>query len=203
MYCAGNPVKYVDPDGRRIIIWYKNDNGNYESFSFSGWHGKKNIIIPNNQFVKDFVNAYVYNTRNGGGKNLREAVTKSKYTIHLYDGTDPNLSSNGDPLGTEHFAQDGKQIVAWESRIGLKVSSNGIQSPATRLEHEIDHAVDEINHPTDHRNRRKTANSQYDNEEEKRVITGSETETAKANGECTRDDHKGLPFNVHSPISNY
>ena len=37
----------------------------------------------------------------------------------------------------------------------------------------------------------------------KQMIGGRSPDHSKANGECTRDDHKGLPFNVHSPISNY
>ena len=116
-------------------------------------------------------------------------------------GVCPPVSTKGETLGTNYYAQDGQQIVTWESRIGLKTSTNGAQSPATRLEHEIDHAVDEADHPSEHRGRRDTPNGQFVNEEEKRVILGSEFKTATANGETTRNNHYGTPYKVSSPIS--
>ena len=76
-----------------------------------------------------------------------------------------------------------------------------ISEIATRLEHEIDHAVDEADNPSEHRGRRTTPNGQFDNEEEKRVILGSELKTATANGEATRNNHNGSPYKVSSPIS--
>lgn len=47
----------------------------------------------------------------------------------------------------------------------------------------------------------------YDNKEEKRVITGSEQNTARANREIpyfsvTRRNHDGLPIITNSPTSN-
>ena len=47
----------------------------------------------------------------------------------------------------------------------------------------------------------------YDNKEEKRVITGTEQRTARANGEIsansiTRNNHDGLPVITNSPTSN-
>ena len=35
MYCLGNPIKYIDPDGREIWIHYINADGNSESFLYS------------------------------------------------------------------------------------------------------------------------------------------------------------------------
>ena len=34
MYCLGNPIKYIDPDGREIWIHYINADGNSESFLY-------------------------------------------------------------------------------------------------------------------------------------------------------------------------
>ena len=58
----------IDSDGNAIKIWYKDKNGNNTYYRFSGFHGQKSIKIPNNQFVKDVISAYVYDTKNGGGK---------------------------------------------------------------------------------------------------------------------------------------
>ncbi len=98
---------------------------------------------------------------------------------------------------TQYFCSFFKRICPRD----FKTSTNGAQSPATRLEHEIDHAVDEADHPSEHRGRRDTANEQFGNEEEKRVIMGSELKTATANGETTRNNHYGTPYTVSSPIS--
>lgn len=86
-------------------------------------------------------------------------------------------------------------------RKGIKTTSGGRQSPATRLEHEFDHAVDYEDNAPIHRSRQKQGVKEYDNMEEFRVITGSEKKTAKANKESIRFDHRGKAYDVISPIS--
>lgn len=65
----------------------------------------------------------------------------------------------------------------------------------------MDHAVDYVNHTQQHNERSRTYDEQYDTREERRVITGSEAKTAKANGEAIRLDHRGTPYQTISPIS--
>lgn len=84
-----------------------------------------------------------------------------------------------------------------------------IISPATALNHELDHGVAAIKDPDGYAERtdpKKGADSQYDNKEEKRVITGSEQKTAKAlgeikEGEVTRTNHKGTQIKTIAPTS--
>ena len=200
VYCVENPIKYLDTDGRRIVIHYQDKNGNQRTYIFMGYRGKKSIYIPNVQFVKDFVAAYNYNARNGGGENTILAATSDKYEIHLYDG---DSTIDGDMPDTENFGRDGKNIVRWQSRKGLKFR-NGRQSPATRLEHEFSHAVDRANNPRKHReNQRKVkeGHEMYDTEEEFRVIEGSERKTAQQNGESIRHHHRGTTFTTEGPTS--
>ena len=102
------------------------------------------------------------------------------------------------------FFSPGRQpTISWESRKGLKNSYGGKQSPATRMEHEFDHAIDNINNSHNHRIRREEADAQYDNKEEKRVITGSERKTARANKEDIRYNHKGKTFDVSGSTKVY
>ena len=79
--------------------------------------------------------------------------------------------------------------------------SGGKQSAATRLEHEFDHAVHWYDNKFEHIQYRKANDSQYETKEERRVITGSETKTAKANGESTRTNHEGIVYDTIDPIS--
>ncbi|WP_246830097.1 RHS repeat domain-containing protein, partial [Prevotella sp. HMSC073D09] len=41
VYCAENPIKYLDTDGRRIVIHYQDKNGNQKTYIFTGYRGKK------------------------------------------------------------------------------------------------------------------------------------------------------------------
>ena len=91
----------------------------------------------------------------------------------------------------------------------MKTTEGGFQSPATILNHEIDHGNDYLTSPKDHNERNDAGitspgpgyDSQYDTKEERRVITGSEAETARSNGEAIRKDHKGTPYRTVSPTS--
>ena len=146
-YCANNPMRYIDSDGNAIKIWYKDKNGNNTYYRFSGFHGQKSIKIPNNQFVKDVISAYVYDTKNGGGKAFLKAV-HGKHDIYIDDA---RLETGG----TNMFSVNGHQpTVYWNPEFGIITSTGGRQSPATILDHELDHAVDDVINPNLHNQRK-------------------------------------------------
>ena len=195
-YCANNPVMYIDPDGKDIYIQYKDNNGKFQTFHFNGFGGKS-IKIPRNQFVKDVISAYLYNASDGKMNSMIKAATNSKYKVFVRDATDPDVINEPKNL---YVKDSGKHIVTWLSRKGLETTEGGRQSAATGLEHEFDHAVSSIDDP-DFKKRANTYNEQYDTEEEKRVIEGSETKTALSHGESVRSNHKGKYYDTTSPIS--
>ena len=90
-------------------------------------------------------------------------------------------------------------LVHWESRKGAILSNGRRQSPAVRLEHEFDHAMDDLHDHKKHMDRRDTPDDQYDNEEERRVIQGSETETARKLRQGVRFDHWEKTYPVKDP----
>jgi len=193
VYCMNNPVRYIDPDGKQLIIWY-GPKDNVKSFTFSGFHGKKSISIPNDPFVKAVIQAYLYNCKNGGGDQLKRAVSR-KEKIYIEDARIYNEGEN------EFSLQGHQNTIDWNPDCGIITSEGGFQSAATILEHEADHANDNVDNSQKHRDRQNAPDPQYKNEEERRVITESETKTAKCNGEAVRSDHKGTPYRTCSPTS--
>lgn len=86
----------------------------------------------------------MYNVKNGGGEKMQEAVLNNEYSIYLDD------AANYEEPET-YFSSGRQPTIYWESRKGLKISHGGKQSPATRLEHEFDHAIDNSNNSLKHR----------------------------------------------------
>ena len=193
VYCKNNFLNAKDVDGRRIVVWYKDRNGDDKSFIFDGSKTK----VPSSQFVRDFVSAYFYNVGNGGGLAMKEAA-KSNYDYNL-------MSSESEGVDATMYHNEGgkNKTIFWESRKGLLLSNGKRQSAATRLEHEFDHYVDDVKNHKKHSDRAEETDDKYKNKEERRVITGNEALTARKNGECIRYDHKGTTFNAKNSISIY
>lgn len=87
--------------------------------------------------------------------------------------------------------------IAWDPYSALRTTDGGTQSPALGLGHEIDHADED---PATAQKLLNQFNARYDNNEERRVITGSEAQAARFFGESVRHDHGGTTFRVATPI---
>ena len=98
--------------------------------------------------------------------------------------------------GSDSFHPD-DDTIHWDPHSALRTTDGGTQSPALGLGHEIDHAVED---PATGARLARTPDPDYDNAEEKRVITGSETHAARTLGEGIRHDHGGTAYDVSSPI---
>lgn len=59
--------------------------------------------------------------------------------------------------------------------------------------------MDDLKNHKNHEDRKVTEDEQYGNKEEKRVITGSETETASKLRQGVRTDHDGETYFVKDP----
>lgn len=97
-------------------------------------------------------------------------------------------------------------VISWCPTAGLTTTENVVISPTTILNHEFDHALQGIHNPKQKAQDKATEDYNYDNAEERRVIAGSEQETAIKLGEIlpgqiTRDNHLGKTIPVESPTS--
>ena len=188
-YCFNNPVKFIDPDGKKVLIWYQDKRGKNRYFVFNGTQRR----APQNSFVLDFVYTYNYLKACGAGKNVVKAVKDPSVLIELQEDNESTLYQNSNR----------KHTIFWESRKGIILSNGKKQSPAVRLEHEFDHAMDDLDNHKNHEDRRDTPDDQYENEEERRVIEGSETETARKLHQGVRYDHLGETYSVKDSRFTY
>lgn len=177
-FCANNPIKFVDSDGRDIKIWYKDGNGQSRSYVYSG-----GAVTVNNTFVSQVVAAYRYNKRNTGGDNPMTKAVEGNDLLNIMQTDGPN------------GYRSAFKTIDWNPELGLETETT-VLSPATSVDHEFDHGIDDITSPDKHAERVSTPDNQYDTKEERRVITGSEQTTARANGETkgnlpTRKNHRG------------
>lgn len=197
-YCANNPVKNIDPDGRTIVIWY---NNNRSSYTYSGG----NVAHPNS-FVRSVVTAYQYNKANGikagngGGASTVAIVENTDIKVNVMEATYED-SYNPD-------VARGAGSIYWNSEWGRQNDNGTVNSPATIFEHEASHALEhKTNEQAYDKNRVRGSDSQYRTKEERRVITGSEQKTSRANGETrpgqvTRRNHNGRTVITKGVTSN-
>ena len=172
-YCVWNPVKLVDPDGRKI----RYAPGTSESFK------------------KQFAETVKYMNSKGTAEILAKLESCDEI-IYLTD--------IGNHKGS-CFVQI-ENTIYWDPTMGMITDECVMLSPATVLNHEADHALQGIKNPSHKKIDRATTDHDYDNLEEKRVITGSEQITARKHGEIkdgevTRKNHKGQIYETVSPIS--
>ncbi|OCA73754.1 RHS repeat-associated core domain-containing protein [Chryseobacterium arthrosphaerae] len=182
-YAINNPIKYLDPDGNDVIIWYLASDGKMHTYDYkygAGYIGKNKYLIAFHRAAK----ALIESGAEGNLKALDSRMEKVYVTDNGYNDKDgPNF--------------DNKDKIRWKPTKGLR-TTNGKELTATAiLDHEFDHANNYFKDPEKHiMNVLKPTGDNYDNAEEMRVIQVSEQTTAKKLGlikgkEVTRKDHRG------------
>ena len=171
-YAANNPLKYVDPDGRKLRFapgTTKRFRGRFAStVKYLNQH-KASAILARLESYDSVINV--------------AATSKGSYYNHK------------------------TKTIYWNPTMGISTNTGSRLSPATGLIHEADHAEQHDQNPVQFSIDVETPNEAFDDEEEKRVIYGLETDTARALGEIgpneyTRHDHGGKAFKAISPTSN-
>ena len=158
--------------------------------------GKVIIFAPNSsdQFIENVCTAYYY-LREHNASDLFDNIKDAKIEYHIEEIT-----------GDTYFNADNNTIY-WNPTRALLTETIYILTPSELLNHEFDHAISYNNDPEATKARKNKYIESYGNYEEKRVIEGSEFETAKKlgrlkNNQVTRVDHFGTPYQVPSPDSD-
>ncbi|OQP55780.1 DUF6443 domain-containing protein [Niastella populi] len=151
------------------------------------------------KFKDQFQEATTFLEAHNVGDLFHEASSKIDGTIHVVEISE----------GASYYDPETKTIH-WDPTGGVSVD-NAILSPATVLNHELDHAVDHNKNPKAHeeradRNSPNGKDAQYGTKEEKRVIEGTEQKTARALGEIpkgfvTRKNHGGYNYPTTGPTT--
>lgn len=184
------PQPAATPVGEREVLQARADAGQTLSPVEQGTLDRLNRTAPktvddftlsnaNAQDKADLKAALDYLQQTGlDGKPL--SPTAVELLSKLPPGFKINITHNGDDSYDPNT-----NTINWDPRSALEVTSGaGKQSAALGLIHEMDHAANGQRNPT-------PTDDGYDNTEEKRVITGSETTIAHDLGEPTRTDHYG------------
>jgi hypothetical protein len=181
----------VDPLASRYPSWspytYTLDN----PLTYTDPDGQKVEFAQNQtqQFKNDFAAAMRYANSKGNGGTFGR-LQKSGETVYISLPTSGSNADTYDPA---------TKTIFWDPNQALQLTNGGSISPTTILIHEGGHAEGDISDPKAFLTRLTTLNSQYDNEEEKRVIQKIETPAAKKAGEDTRIDHSGTLVPVPDP----
>ena len=171
-YVGNNPISGIDPKG--LTVQLADANGS---------------PIVSAQYAQ--ARAYLMQSPSYGFMIRQAEASSTVYTI--------TLINNGNDRASGHN-------IYWDPNSALETSSGGAQTPALGLGHEMDHATFSDSRPpiVDYGalGTFNMALYAYNNSEEFRVISGSETAAALWLGEDTRTDHMfGMPYDVDGPLS--
>ena len=175
-YCAGNPVNYVDPDGRVIEI--------------------ANGASP--EFKRQLLQAFKFMEEKGSMDLVRQ-LDKRPEVVYLAEVPRSKRYTVGSGFGRVN------NIIYWDPFGGLLTPEKVILSPATILLHEVDHALRWQIEPEEMQFDLDRCIPDMDNLEEWRAIENEWEVAIKhgeiGEGEITRASHRGTIVNVENSTS--
>lgn len=144
------------------------------------------------EFIDSYYDAYANLDAHGVGDNLQK-LAESPYHITVIESTN---------LETPTY---GGLTIFWNPKRASQHTYAKV-SAALALDHEAEHALLDISNPKRAQELTNTKDKQYDNKEERRVITGREQKVALAlglisKGQVTRRNHKGRGYQTTGPTT--
>ena len=136
VYCVGNPMRFVDPDGREIWIHYTNEEGVSKSFMYSVGmtctvdnQVAKSIVsnlneMHSNQDGAIILDAIIGSTVKYG---IRQADTRSESGEGYFDSS-TNIMSINDVNNTLTFAEETFHIYQYLNNQGGPTAANEVEA---------------------------------------------------------------------------
>ncbi|MFN5983146.1 MAG: RHS repeat-associated core domain-containing protein [Fluviicola sp.] len=131
-FVNNSPLLYIDPNGKEIIINYKDEQGNIKSVVYTP--GVKPLV--DNKFVQQVHESIDAKMNTSGSSEINSISISNKMVvfqeIETFDNsTLPILNANGGVSAV---------VISWCPNIASETNDGGGQSPSTILYHEICHA---------------------------------------------------------------
>ena len=189
VYVANNPILFHDPDGKRIKIRYRDEEGHRQKATYDA---KRDIAVNkkgeevHGKFVDNVVASLNY-TKKGVDPDkvsLIETVANSKKTVTIKETQKLKIQFSGGILGIGKTIKynPNAALMLVDKTNGYSAPTGGNQAPALGLFHEIGHAFDFMSNLLNYYVMKNTLDSQYDNKGDRNVIEQYETPAAKRRG---------------------
>ena len=146
-YCAGNPIRMIDPSGNRITVWEDGEEWEYRIDEYgSGFYNANNEIYTGSGYMIEIQNALDKIRGGDVGKILTDELINSSKTLKIkyINGKD------NDNDGSSYFDY-AKNLIGYKATdpIGGPSLDNNLEitnsrPPFIALAHELAHAYDKI-----------------------------------------------------------
>jgi RHS repeat-associated protein len=207
-FVANNPILFRDPDGKRIKIVWRDENG-HRRVGF--YNADKGIAVNrkgeevHGKFVDDVVKSlnYVKDGKDGKTADVQGIIKKvadAKMTVTIKQTTDLKKTQFWGLTRTIQYNPVSANEVIDTRNNSTKFTGTN-QTPAMGLFHELGHAWNFMVDQASYWDRAFTKDAQYDNKDDRYVIENYETPAAKILGEPTRLNHTGWLYESTGPTS--
>ena len=143
-YAVDNPILFTDPDGRDIIIYYKNSKGKMMTYDYKTGSTYKG----SNAFIKNFYKA-VATLKKNKADDIINSLEKRNEKVALYQTSESSSAS-----------VEGKYIK-WNDKQGVETNNGVSLTPTAILNHEADHSLDALTNSEHSKNSEKDASNPY------------------------------------------
>ena len=114
-YCMNNPVKYIDPTGKEVWIYYQDDNGEQQQMLYNA----NMNYSGNNNFVSNSIN-YLNIMYNNGGDVILDVLINSKNTFNIKN--EIPIDKEGNPIDALSFNES--EFGGGDIYAGMVLNSN-------------------------------------------------------------------------------
>jgi RHS repeat-associated protein len=218
VYSSNNPVKFIDPDGKEIVISYKQGDET-KTVTYSYQKGRK-VDEKAPTFLKNTLKSLDYLTEKkamkitiGEGKSAKsvdvlDSLVKDKSNkVTITEGTGSTGNVYTPATNTIEFVHDQAAKFRKDSSKPWSAENTGRTSPAGLLAHELIHSYNDLFDPENYKTRRADKSSKtedkfsFPNKEEEYVTKDLANKVLNKLGEDSRQNYGKNYYPANDPTS--